>query len=356
MDDLTDGPRRRPDCQRGAFYFGLMTGVTARPQGTFDEDCPITTGYCLVMISIQLPYNAPWSWSQFHRHFALRLLPGIEALEPERYSRTVQVGDDVGWFSVRPLLPQSALELVISDSLEQHASTLAMRVRKMFDLDADPIVITRHFASDPRLGPLVAANPGLRLPSAFDPFEQAVRAIVGQQVTVKAAVTITRRLIERSGENRLSQSAVGTNGLTMLFPGPQTLATAALENIGMPGKRVAALQHLSAAVAGGALELHVENGADALVSHLCQLPGIGPWTAEYIALRGFGEADAFPAADLGLLKSPLWGSDGISAKELLARSQAWRPWRAYAAVHIWESYAAAPIKAERAWPGLEAGR
>lgn len=310
------------------------------------------------MISIHLRYIAPWSWSQFHQHFALRLLPGVEALEPERYSRTVRIGDDVGWISIRPLSAQPALELSISDSMAKHAAALAVRVRKMFDLDSDPAAITRHFAGDPQLEPLVAANPGLRLPSAFDPFEQAVRAIVGQQVTVKAAVTITRRLVERLGDEWPCLIADRNEALTTLFPSPQTLANAALENVGMPGKRVAALQQLSAAVANGALELRVDDGVNALVSRLCLLPGIGPWTAEYIALRGFGEKDAFPAADLGLLKSPVWGSAGITAKELLARSQAWRPLRAYAAVHIWESYTATSgqAKSVKASPVSETGR
>lgn len=293
------------------------------------------------MTSIHLPYLAPWNWSQFHQHFALRLLPSVEALDFGCYSRTVRVGDGAGWISVRPSPGQPALELTLSDSLRDHAPLLVARVRKMFDLDTDPAAIAQHFADDPLLGSLITAAPGLRLPCAFDPFEQAVRAIVGQQVTVKAAVTITRRLVERLGEE-LPEVPPGDAGVLLrLFPSPQAIASARLENIGMPGKRVATLQRLAAAVADGALELHVENGADELVNRLCALPGIGPWTAEYIALRGFGEADAFPAADLGLLKAPLWGPQGITARQLLTRSQAWRPWRAYAAVHIWQNYGSA---------------
>lgn len=293
------------------------------------------------MTLIRLRYTAPWSWLQFHQHFSLRLLPGVESLGTDSYSRTVRIGERAGWIGVRPLPGQACLELSLCDSLQDHAALLTLRVRKMFDLDINPADITRHFADDPLLGPLVIAAPGLRLPSAFDPFEQAVRAIVGQQVTVKAAVTITRRLVERLGEELPCVPPGEAGGLNRLFPSPEAIAGARLENIGMPGKRVETLQRLAAAVAEGALELHIENGADELVSRLCKLPGIGPWTAEYIALRGFGEADAFPAADLGLLKAPLWGSGGISARELLARSQAWRPWRAYAAVHIWRNYSEA---------------
>ena len=290
------------------------------------------------MTPIHLPYLAPWNWSQFHEHFALRLLPGIEALEPMRYSRTVRMGADVGWFSVQPLADETALALTLSDSLQGHAAALTARVRRMFDLDADPAATTRHFADDLLLGPLVRANPGLRLPSAFDPFEQAVRAIVGQQVTVKAAVTITRRLVERLGTELPEDLSDRASGLLKLFPSPQAIAEARLDSIGMPGKRVATLQRLAAAVADGTLTLQTDDGVDALIGRLCELPGIGPWTAEYIVLRGFGDADAFPAADLGLLKAPLWGSQGITARQLLVRAEAWRPRRAYAAVHIWADY------------------
>ncbi len=283
---------------------------------------------------IQLPYLEPWDWQQFHRHFALRLLPGVERLDVDGYARTLRFGEACGWLHVRAQADRSALELTLSDSLQQTTQPLVGQVRRMFDLDADPQAIATHFASDPALGPLIAANPGLRLPAAYDPFEQAVRAVVGQQVTVKAAVTITRRLVERLGEPL--QDALP--GLEMLFPTAQAIADDPLDNIGMPSKRAQALRRLAAAVAEGALQLHVEDGADALVQRLCELPGIGPWTAEYIALRGFGVADAFPAADLGLLKAPLWGADGISAKALAGRAEAWRPWRAYAAIHIWDNY------------------
>jgi DNA-3-methyladenine glycosylase II len=318
-----------------------MTGGTAHFQSSSGEDSPINAGYRRRMNTVDLPYIPPWNWLQFHQYFALRLLHGVEVLEPERYSRSVRIGECAGWFSVRPSHEQPVLVLTVSDSLREHLPWLSMRVRKMFDLDNDPAEIARHFAADADLGPLVAANPGLRLPTAFDPFEQAVRAIVGQQVTVKAAVTITRRLVDRLGDDMVFSAANEAPGLLKLFPNANTIAAAELENIGMPGKRVATLKRLAAAINDGALELHIDNGVDELVSRLCKLPGIGPWTAQYIALRGFGEADAFPAADLGLLKAPLWGSDGISTRALLERSEAWRPWRAYAAVHIWQNYSEA---------------
>ncbi|HWV09743.1 MAG TPA: DNA-3-methyladenine glycosylase [Pseudomonas sp.] len=282
---------------------------------------------------VLLPYQPPWDWRQFHGHFALRALPGMEQLDADRYSRSFRLGGVSGWFSVSPRTDH-CLALRHSPSADACQGALIGRVRKMFDLDANPGQIARHFASDMHLAAMLARNPGLRLPTAFDPFEQAVRAIVGQQVTVKAAVTITGRLLTRLGTPLVD----GPTGIERLFPGPQALAEANLEGIGMPGKRVQTLQHFAGQIASGELRLDLHDGSAALIERLCALPGIGPWTAEYIALRAFGEADAFPASDLGLLKAPVWGPEGIDARSLKTRAEAWRPWRAYAAAHLWHNY------------------
>ena len=287
---------------------------------------------------VRLPYRAPWDWQQFHDHFALRRLAGVECLAPRRYARSVRLGGDIGWFSIEPR--EDAAELALELHLPaRHGEALTARVRKMFDLDSDPAQVAAHLGDDPVLSPLLLQAPGLRLPTAFDPFEQAVRAIVGQQVTVKAAVTIVGRLVQRLGE--VLPGTAGEGQPSHLFPTPEALAEADLAGIGMPGKRVETLQRFAAACASGALALHVDDGAADLVKRLCALPGIGPWTAEYVALRAFGDPDAFPAADLGLLKSPVWGPAGITARELQRRAEAWRPWRAYAAVYLWHAYSQA---------------
>jgi len=284
--------------------------------------------------AILLAYRPPWRWQQFHDHFALRALAGMEQLSADGYCRSFQLDGVSGWFSVQPLEAQNALLLRHSHSANACLPALVQRVRRMFDLDADPLRIAAHFADDPHLGATFTRHPHLRLPTAFDPFEQAVRAIVGQQITVKAAVTISTRLV-----NRLGESLVDTDPRApqRLFPTPSAIADANLEGIGMPGKRVQSLQYFAAQIASGALRLAIDEGSQALTERLCALPGIGPWTAQYIALRAFGEADAFPTSDLGLLKSPLWGAGGVSAKQLGALAEAWRPWRAYAAVHLWHS-------------------
>lgn len=287
------------------------------------------------IITLLLPYQPPWNWQQFHGHFALRAIPGLESLGADSYSRGFSIDGVPGWLRVTPLPGQNALELRCRIASPAHLDQLEQRVRRMFDLDSEPETIARHLGADELLAPLLLRNPGLRLPVAFDPFEQAVRAIVGQQVTVKAAVTIVGRLVQRVGTPIETPQALGIN---RLFPSPQALAEADLAGIGMPGKRVHCLQHFAARIADGSLKLDLQEGSAALIERLCAMPGIGPWTAEYIALRAFGEADAFPASDLGLLKAPVWGVGGIDARRLKARAEAWRPWRAYAAAHLWHCY------------------
>ncbi|CAH0223585.1 DNA-3-methyladenine glycosylase 2 [Pseudomonas sp. Bi70] len=284
--------------------------------------------------TLTLPYQAPWDWQQFHGHFRLRAIARQECLGERDYCRSFRLGEITGWFRVTALPDGHALTLEHSTSAIACQPLLVQRVRRMFDLDADPALIAAHFAADQHLAAMLARNPGLRLPTAFDAFEQAVRAIVGQQVTVKAAVTITGRLVDRFGE----PLADGPAGIDRLFPTPEALAAANLDGIGMPGKRVQTLQHFAAQIASGALRLDISQGASELIERLCALPGIGPWTAEYIALRAFGDADAFPASDLGLLKAPIWGPTGITARQLQLHAEAWRPWRAYAAAHLWHNY------------------
>lgn len=289
--------------------------------------------------SHSLAYHPPLDWRQFESFFALRLLPGVEQISARSYLRIFRHNGQVSWFSVHPAEDRNALELRIYNSHSAIVSWLVPRVRHMFDLDLTPGTIDEHFSHDNDLKVLARLVPGLRLPAAFDPFEQAVRAIIGQQISVKAAVTITGRIVERLGE---MVSGCQPDMPCRLFPTPDAIADDELLEIGIPGKRVAALRGFAHAVAQGRISLGSHRTADELVNELLMLPGIGPWTAQYIALRAFGEKDAFPASDLGLLKAPLWGESGISVNELKAKAEQWRPYRAYAALLLWHNYTVAP--------------
>jgi 3-methyladenine DNA glycosylase/8-oxoguanine DNA glycosylase len=205
----------------------------------------------------------------------------------------------------------------------------------VFDLGADPAVIRGHLRRDVALRPWVDRCPALRVPGAWNGFELAIRAIIGQQISVAAATTITGRVATRWGE------PLG-DGRHVVFPRPEALVDADLASIGVPRARGETLRRLARAVATGALSLDPGTDPLALREALLAIPGIGEWTAQYVALRALGEPDAFPASDLGLLRSP--ASGGVkSPRELLERAEVWRPWRGYAAIVLWRAYGAGTI-------------
>ena len=216
----------------------------------------------------------------------------------------------------------------------------------MFDLAADIETIEADLARDPALAPLVAERPGLRVPGAWDGFELAVRAVLGQQITVAGARRLAGRLVDRHGARLRGDGAAG---LTAVFPTPTALAVADLSSIGMPAARARALSSLAAAAEADPDLFNPREDLDRALSRLRTLPGIGEWTAQYIAMRAIREPDAFPAADVGLLRAmtPPGGARPTPA-ELLARAEAWRPWRAYAALHLWT---AGPSAAATTDPG-----
>lgn len=202
----------------------------------------------------------------------------------------------------------------------------------MFDLAADPADIAGHLGRDTALSGVLSAHPGLRLPGAWDGFELAVRAILGQQVTVKGASTLSGRLASAFGERMAA-----ADGPTILFPTPAVLAGAEVERIGLPKARARTIKALAEAVASGAVTFDAALDPDALERRLTALPGIGSWTAQYVAMRALNEPDAFPATDLGLIRSAAALGMAATAKELALRAEAWRPWRAYAAQYLWRA-------------------
>jgi 3-methyladenine DNA glycosylase/8-oxoguanine DNA glycosylase len=218
-------------------------------------------------------------------------------------------------------------------------------VRRVFDLGADPGGIAAGLRKDPRIGALLRRRPGVRVPGAWDGFELAVRAILGQQVSVAAATTLAGRLAAAFGEP-VAPEAGWPQELRYFFPRPETLARARIERIGLPLARARAIAGLARAVAAGELSLDPAAPYDETVTTLKSLPGIGEWTTQYIAMRALGHPDAFPAADLGLRKALEDGTGRMpSAAEIEELAQAWRPWRAYAAMCLWLAHP--PAASER---------
>jgi AraC family transcriptional regulator of adaptative response / DNA-3-methyladenine glycosylase II len=268
-------------------------------------------------------------------YLALRGIPGVEAVAGRIYRRTVVVDGVPGVIEVA----RGGDDHLLLRARLSHRDGLAevsRRVRRIFGLDTDLEAASAALAGDPVIGPLLAARPGLRVPGTWDPYEIGVRAIIGQQVTVAGASTLAGRLVERHGERVPGPAAPG---LTHTFPLPSTLAEADLDGIGLTRARAGAIGAFAAAVAADRVRLDATVPLDELVGAIAGVPGVGPWTAQYVALR-MGQPDALPASDLGLrraLAEPGAGSVLPSAAEVTVRAGAWRPWRALAAVHLWTS-------------------
>ena len=281
--------------------------------------------------SLLLRYQPPYDWPTMLEFLRRRAIPGIERVADDGYARTFDLNGVQGTVSIRPD-GGNALRAGIRVATLSALPGIIARVRRLFDLAADPLAIGAHLATDPALAPLVAQRPGLRVPGAWDGFELAVRAVLGQQITVAGAVRLAGRLVAAYGQ----PMAVPDRDLTHVFPRPQALLRAVLDSLGLPCSRAATLSALAAAVAADPHLLDANCGLDEAVERLRSIPGVGHWTAQYIALRQLREPDAFPAGDIGLMRAlttPHGRRPG--ERELLARAEKWRPWRAYAAQHLW---------------------
>jgi AraC family transcriptional regulator of adaptative response / DNA-3-methyladenine glycosylase II len=267
---------------------------------------------------LELRYRPPFDWAALVGFLAGRAIGGVEHVESDLYRRTIITSRGPGWIEVRPA-GKNALKLTVHCPDASDLLTIATKVRRLFDLDADPQTIARHLRQDPLLAPLVKARPGLRVPGAWDGFEIGVRAILGQQVSVAGASTLAGRLVQEFGQ----PVPFEVEGLTHTFPSPATLAKADIS--GMPAARAEAIRQFARAVASGEVAFDAAVDSEAFQQKLCSLPGIGPWTAQYVAMRALSDPDAFPASDLVLRRA--CGNNETAS---------WRPWRAYAAMHIWQ--------------------
>jgi AraC family transcriptional regulator, regulatory protein of adaptative response / DNA-3-methyladenine glycosylase II len=282
--------------------------------------------------TLRLTYRPPYDWNSVLTFLAARALAGVEDVSEEGYARTVRLGKATGWIRVTHAKKQQALLLEFTHTLTPVLPSLLSRVRGLFDLDARPDIIVKRLAKDARLTVAVRANPGLRVPGAFNGFEMGVRAILGQQVTVKAATTIAGRLVTAFGEPIVTPWPA----LTRLTPAPSRLARASIDEIarhGILASRSKSIIALAKAQESGHLCLDGgahHDPADS-IRRLAELPGIGPWTAHYLAMRAMRWPDAFPKEDIAVRNR----LGGVTAKEAEVLSQAWRPWRSYAVMHLW---------------------
>ena len=286
-------------------------------------------------IVLTLRYRPPYDWDGMLAFLALRAVPGVEVVEGGVYRRVIALDGAAGTVAVR-LAGDDRLSVAVRFPKPSTLPRILARVRGVFDLSADPIQIGAVLSRDPDLARMVALRPGLRVPGAWDGFELAVRAILGQQITVVAARKLAGDLAAAHGEPLTEPWA--EPGLTRAFPSAARLAQADLSDLKMPGARIRCLSAMAQAIAEDPNLLSPTASLDDMVKRLRALPGIGEWTAQYIAMRQLREPDAFPAADVALMRA-LTDANGVrpTAGQLLERAEAWRPWRAYAALQLWAS-------------------
>jgi AraC family transcriptional regulator, regulatory protein of adaptative response / DNA-3-methyladenine glycosylase II len=284
----------------------------------------------------RLEFRPPYAWHSLLDYLRLRAIPGVEMADATHYRRTVSIEDKHGWIAVSRAAQQNALNLEISPSLAPVIGAVIVRVKRLFDLGAVPDAVSALLSRDPLLAKVVKRIPGLRVAGAFDGFELAVRAILGQQVSVKGATTLAGRWAQAFG----TPIATPYAELNRLTPTAQRMAAVPKDEIaalGIVGARARCLSMLAPAVLERRVVLTYAANVEEQIDALMRLPGIGPWTAQYIAMRALHWPDAFPSGDLMLMRAA-----NATQKQLEALAQAWRPWRAYATHYLWQSLGAQP--------------
>jgi AraC family transcriptional regulator of adaptative response / DNA-3-methyladenine glycosylase II len=294
--------------------------------------------------AMRLPARAPFDAAPLFAFFAARAIPGVESADAVSYRRAARIGAAAGVIEIRADDgPRPGVIVGWTGAAPEPSAGFVARLERMFDLAADVRAVGAVLARDPALAARWPRR-GIRVPGAWDPFEAAVRALLGQQVSVAAARTLAGRLVARCG-TPLGRGA--RDGLTHHFPTPAQVAGANLDGLGLTGARTRALRTLACAVADGRVALRSDDGLDGFVARLCALPGFGAWSAHYIAMRALGERDAFPAGDLGVRRALATGARLPSEREVIARAERWRPFRAYAVLALWMG-AAEPRRAAAA--------
>lgn len=284
---------------------------------------------------LRLKYRSPFDFRQILTFMEPRLIKGVEVIKDNRYCRSFRTEKSSGWFSVSDRPEDSALELSISSNDVRCYMEIYYRVRKMFDLDTDFSVINKQLGSDPLLSAGMKDGQVPRLPTAFDAFEFTIRAILGQQITIKAATTLAGRIAEKTA---IRCPEDFPPGLDYYFPGPQDIDETPLENIGITGIRQQTIKRVVHAVLTEELSLSSVRSFETFEKNFSAVKGIGAWTVNYVAMRGLGILDAFPASDLDIIKAFTTGDEKPRQKDIIARAEHWRPYRSYAALCIWHRH------------------
>lgn len=314
-----------------------------RPPRTLRRETSASLARAEAGVTLHLRYRPPYDWDSMLTYLAARAIPGIEVVENGVYQRTVEIEGRIGSVRVVHLPQKQNLSVTIRFPNVRSLPAIVARVRRLFDIGADIQTIDEHLSQDPYLAPLVAQRPGLRAPGGWDGFELAVRAILGQQVSIRAARQLAGKFIAFHGK-AMPPGYAGHPGLSHVFPTPRTLAASKSIRVPMPAARRASLKALAdAAVADPNLFWPFET-IDEAIARFRSIRGVGEWTAQYIALRALREMDAFPASDVGLLRGArLIDVVRPTPGRLMNRAESWRPWRAYAAQHLWAAQAATSL-------------
>lgn len=292
------------------------------PRGSADE-----------VLSLRFDYRPPLNWPTLLAFLGARAIPGVETVIDDAYLRTVKAGEHRGWVKIAPdrdAHGASALRATLSASLAPVCTGVLTKMKTVFDTRASAAEIDEHLGRDPLLQAAINTHPGMRLPGAYDGFELLLRAILGQQVSVKGATTLAGRMAATFGEAIVTP----TPALCFITPDPARIAEASVDEvarIGMPGKRAQTILAVARAAADGELLLAPGSDPEVVRARLIEVPGIGEWTASYVAMRALAWPDALPLGDLGIKKAL-----GMSrANDIIARTEDWRPWRAYGAIYCW---------------------
>ena len=313
----------------------IFRDLFQRPPSALRRKSLASSGDADAGVTLRLRYRPPYDWDSMLGHLQMRAIPGVEVVENGRYLRTVEIDGSAGSVEVMHLPQWQSLGVTIRFPKVRSLPAIVARVRRLFDVGADIETIDAHLSCDPLLAPLVARRPGLRAPGGWDGFELAVRAILGQQVSVIAARRLAGQFVALHGKP-VPAGHRGHPGLSHVFPTAKRLAATASIGLGMPGARLVSLKALAEATVADPNLFRPFGTIEEAIARLRTIRGIGEWTAQYIALRAIREMDAFPSSDIGLLR----GAETIdgtrsTAAGLLERAESWRPWRAYAAQHLW---------------------